>query len=273
MKKYSFKKNQTFLLVTIILLSILITGCSFSRQVIATLGSTDHFAKYQDDQRILFEPGAKKYAKIIASFLPSAIQQIEEKQYRPFVKPIQVYICSSRDSMIKLTGLDARAYVLTKIFISPRVFENGDKIAMSYLIHELSHLHLLQQLGSYKFSRLPSWFKEGLATYVSRGGGANGITETQAIKFIQDGKYFVPNKTGGFIFQKTAGDFNLKPHMFYRQSMMFVSYLVTIDNFKFKKFLLSIEDGEKFITSFQTAYTNNPEGVFRLFVNNINKMG
>jgi hypothetical protein len=103
-------------------------------------------------------------------------------------------------------------------------------------------------------SRLPAWFKEGLATYISNGGGAHTVTEKQATESIRAGKYFVPNDTGGFIFQKTANDWGLEPHMFYRQSMMFVNYLATINEPGFRKLLLGVENGERFFNALKAAY-------------------
>ena len=163
--------------------------------------------------------------------------------------------------------------MLTKLFLSPRIFEGGDEIAGLYLIHELSHLHIRDQLGSYKMSRLPFWFKEGLAAYVSNGGGAHTVTEKQAIDFIKSGKYFVPNETGGFIFQKTASDWGLEHHMFYRQSMMFISYLAKTNQFEYRKLLLGVENGERFSTALQAAYNKKLEELWNDFLREVNRMG
>ena len=134
----------------------------------------------------------------------------------------------------------------SKLFISPRVFEKGDNVELLYLTHELSHLHLLQKLGFYKMSRLPFWFKEGWATYVSEGGGADLISQQDAIESIRAGRHFVPNKVGGFIFQKTPTDFGLHPQMFYRQSMLFVEYLASHESSQFKEMIVAIYNGENF---------------------------
>jgi hypothetical protein len=134
-----------FSFVALVMLSI--TGCSFVRHSIAALRSTDHFVPNQNDPRVLYETGAKDFADKIVTFLPSAIQQVEDKQYRPFVEIVKVHICASRKSFYRMYGADVRARVLTKLFLSPRIFDEEDEIIKLYLIHELSHLHLLQQLG------------------------------------------------------------------------------------------------------------------------------
>ncbi len=248
-------------------------GCTFARQSIAVLRSTDHFVAHKYDSRLLFEPGAEDYANKVVLFLPSAIQQVEEKQFRSFPKPVRVYICASRESFARMYGADVRAGVLTKLFLSPRIFEDGDEIARLYLIHELSHIHIRDQLGNYKMSRLPFWFKEGLATYVSDGGGAHTVTEKQAIDSIKSGKYFVPNEEGGFIFQKTASDWGLEHHMFYRQSMMFIGYLAATNESGYRKLLFGIENGERFSTALQAAYNKKLEDLWNDFLHDISKMG
>lgn len=272
MRNGSHNKAHSIILIVVLVIALLsVAGCSLVRQSIAALRSTDSFIPNENDTRVLFEPGAEDYADKIASFLPSAIQQVEEKQYRHFLEPVRVYVCASRESFKKYYGADVRAGVFTKLFLSPRVFEHGDEIAKQYLMHELSHLHLQQQLGLYKSKRLPMWFNEGLATYVSNGGGANLISEEQAIESIRAGKHFVPNKVAGFIFKKTPSHFGLEQHMFYRQSMMFISYLATINESGFRKLLLSVENGEGFATSLQAAYNKKLEELWEGFLHEVNK--
>lgn len=264
-----FKRIIFILLITVTVSSFI--GCTFVRQSVAVLRSTDHFVTHKNDSRVLYEPDAGDYANRVVLFLPSAIQQVEKKQYGPFAKPVSVYICASRESFTRMYGADVRAGVLSKLFISPRIFESGDEIARLYLIHELSHLHIRDRLGNYKMSRLPFWFKEGLATYVSDGGGAHTVTEKQAIESIKSGKYFVPDETGGLIFQKTASDWDLDHHMFYRQSMLFISYLAETNESGYRKLLLDVENGERFATALQAAYDKKLEELWNDFLYAVNK--
>lgn len=264
-----FKRVVFILLIAVTALSF--SGCTFVKQSIAVLRPTDHFVPHKNDSRVLFEPGAADYANKVVIFLPSAIQQVEEKQYRSFAKPVRVYICASRESFTRMYGVDVRAGVLTKLFLSPRIFEGGDEIARLYIVHELSHLHLGDQLGNYKMSRLPFWFKEGLAAYVSDGGGAHTVTAEEAIDSIKSGKYFVPDETGGFIFQKTASDWNMNHHMFYRQSMLFINYLATTNESGFRKLLLDVENGEQFSTALHAAYGKKLEELWADFLYEVNK--
>lgn len=263
------KRIIQILLATCIASSLF--GCSLARQTIAALRSTDHFIPHKNNPGVLYEPGAEAHADKVVLLLPSAIRQVEERQYRPFIYPVLVYVCASRESFYKMYGMDGRAGVLTKLFLSPRLFDEKDEIIKLYLTHELSHLHLLQQLGVYKMSRLPVWFKEGLATYVSDGGGAHTVTEKQAADSIKSGKYFVPDETGGFIFQKTASDWGLGHHMFYRQGMMFIRYLAKIDGSAYRKLILGVEDGVRFPIALQAAYNKKLKELWNAFLYEISR--
>ena len=265
--------NIAILILSLAIMLVSHAGCSFVRHSIAAIRSTDHFVPNKQDHRVLFEPGAEDFANKIVSFLPSAIQQVEDKQYQPFSETVRVYICSTRDSFKKHYGADVRAGVLTKLFLSPRLLEQDDEILYLYLAHELSHLHLLQKLGVYKNSRLPMWFKEGLATYASDGGGAHLVSESQAIESIKSGNHFIPNKTGGFIFRKTPSDFNIKPHMFYRQSMMFITFMVSKNELEFQKFLLYVGKGERLSVALRKAYNNGLQELWSEFLQEIKKKG
>ncbi len=269
MPNTSFKK--IIFIFLIIVIASCFWGCTFARKSIAVLRSTDHFVTHKKDSRILFETGAEDYANKVALFLPSAIQQVEEKQYHSFIMPVQVYICASRESFTRMYGADVRAGVLTKLFLSPRIFEDGDEVARLYLIHELSHLHLRDQLGNYKLSRLPYWYKEGLAVYVSDGGGAHSVTYAEANRFIKVGKHFVPNKKGGLIFQNNHNDWNLKPQMFYRQSEMFIKYLATLNEDAFKQFLLATQNGDRLQIALDKSYKKDLNTIWESFLKTMQK--
>lgn len=274
MRISSFKKVNYIILSVILVVTVqFVVGSSLVQHSVAALRSTSNFIADENDSRVLFEHGAHIYAEKAAEFLPSAIRQIEERQYRRFVKPVRVYICASRESFKKYYGADVRAGMLTKLFLSPRVFQYGDEIAKKYLVHELSHLHLQQQIGFYKMIKLPMWFKEGLAAYASNGGGAHLISDKQAIESIRAGRYFVPNKADGLIFKTTPSDFGLKPHMFYRQSMMFIEFLKATNESGYRKLLLGVGNGERLTTMLEATYQKTLEELWGDFLRKINEMG
>jgi hypothetical protein len=250
------RKNRDYLLHMLCIVCFLLasSGCSVTRSAISSLRSTDHFIPLKTDKSVLYEPGAEAFAEHMAELLPQAIEQVEAGHYRPFVKPVIIHICASQESYEKLTGIKAPASITIKgVFFSPRLVEEQRPLSL-YLAHELSHLHLEQQIGKWKFARLPAWFKEGLATYVSGGGGAQNVTEPEAIEAIKAGEHFKPHEKGNIFFRKYGHHWGLSPQMFYRQSMMFVAYLKDTDEEKYRSLLLGIQDGAGFANSFHNAF-------------------
>ncbi|MCK5357304.1 MAG: hypothetical protein KAJ48_02815, partial [Elusimicrobiales bacterium] len=135
--------------------------------------------------------------------------------------------------------------------------------------------HIYQQVGLLGLRNLPSWFKEGLATLVSDGGGAQSVSKNEAIRLIVKGKHFIP-VTGGFFGcfnQKSGADKNLTHHMRYRQYMIFLSFIKNNDEENFKKFLLSIQDGNNLSESIQKVYHTTLDRLWRDFVQDINIQG
>jgi len=245
--------NSSKLSVTVISLflsTVLLSGCSVIRSSIGMMRSTDHFIAHNKDHRVLYEPGAKIFADSIVAVLPQSIRQIENRQYRHFIEPVKVYVCVSKESFYKLYGVKCKAGVSNKLLLSPSLMNEPENIHL-YLTHELSHLHLYQQLGLLRFRDLPSWFKEGLATLVSDGGGAQTVSENEAINSIVNGTHFIPVSGSffGCFNQKSSADKALSHHMRYRQYMIFVSFIKNKDEKNFKNFLLNIQDGVNFSES------------------------
>ena len=256
MNNPKFKKILTVILLAGSLLLIL-AQCNnmVVKRIHFSFRSLDDFISLKIDSRILYEPRAKIFAQQVAQLLPEAIAYVEKGHYRSFIKPIKIYIFATESDYSKITGFKAPAHSRPRgVCFSPKIFKENRPM-LSYLTHELSHLHLLQQLGEYKcLKNIPTWFFEGLATFVSNGGGAHLVTKEKAIESIKRGNHFVPHAKGSFIFPKYGNSWGLKPHMFYRQSMIFVAYLKMIDEKKYQDFLLKIQDRASFADSFNSVF-------------------
>ncbi len=251
-------------------LLIIVSGCNLIKTGLASLKSTSDFHLLASDTRILVEPGAEELAKSVAEYLPEAIAAVEKKQYRSFAKPVAIYVCASEDSFASHTGLSKqiRGALTTKLFLSGKLerpeFRGTTK---AILTHELSHLHLQQQLGVYRYSaNLPAWFQEGLAVLVSGGGGAETASEGDAARAIVKGAHFTPEAQGSFFFHKSAKSYGLEPHMFYRQASLFVGYLRDLSTIRFGLFMLAIEDGKDFEKAFRSIYDMNIDEAWQDFV-------
>lgn len=241
---------------------------------IALFKSKSHFLISHIDSRVMYEPGAEKYAEKISDYFPIALKTIEEKQFNPFSKSFKVYVCNtqkslgefvSAKSLYPIRGLSLRG----NIYIAPSAFNfKGLDTHKETIMHELSHLHFRLRLGFVKYRKIPSWFHEGFADYVS-GAGGEGIEDKDAIDYILNGWHFILNDEG-----KVFGSFrreskNLSGPMYHKQVKMFVTYLVETDSLRFKDFILEIQKGESFSLSFSKFFGKNVMEMWQQFVESI----
>ncbi len=199
----------------------------FGRMAAARFASKASFSHCVPDQRIFCEPGSQSLAELISPSLSVAVDEIEVAQYNRFDKPILVYTYATRQSFSKHSAAADYADAATSngaVHVSPKLLSTPER-GQGILTHELSHLNLLLRIGSWSMASLPAWFTEGLATFVSNGGGAETVTAEQALTELREGKHFVPNETQFPLRPKYGDSFGLGPHMFYRQSALFVAFL------------------------------------------------
>ncbi|MGA2193428.1 MAG: hypothetical protein ABSG42_08660 [Nitrospirota bacterium] len=185
-----------------------LSNCIAIRGGIAALRSTSDFVPLQSDSRVLYEPGAEEFAAEVAVYLPDAIATVEKGLYRPFAKPVQVYVCATKESIAAHGGWGkVRAVTTTKLFLDAELVkkvQDGNSAKM-ILTHELSHLHLSQRLGLFRTAKIPAWFDEGLAVMVSGGAPAVDVSESDAAKAIMSGKCIKPDVSGSLLFPKLLG--------------------------------------------------------------------
>lgn len=257
MRLKSFISTFCFILV---LFCFFLTSCSQMRSIAAWSRSNEHFQSLPSDTRVRYEPGAEEFAQKITLLLPEAIHKVEEKQYIPFIDTPRVYICASRESCFKHTGHKAPAIVTNKLFLSPVLVQEGRPLDR-YLAHELSHLHLKQRIGRTGLVKLPSWFSEGLAEVVSGGVSTSKVSEKEVFTAIKKGHVFIPdegrNILVSFLFPRYGSYWNLDNHMYYRQCMLFVSFLRSNNEEEFRNLLISILNGKSFASAWKENYNNN----------------
>lgn len=262
---------RLFRIFSMVAMALIFFGCGMARHGLAALQSTSDFMVLEYDHRILYEPRARDFAEEVAKYLPDSIATVEREQYRPFARPVEVYICASKEDFSRFTAEPeiVRATVTTRhLFLSAeRIKELKVVSAQTVLTHELSHLHLQQYLGAYHYgANLPAWFQEGMAEYVSGGASMEEVSDSEALKAILDGRHISPDASGSFFFPKRWTAFGLKPPMFYRQSFMFVSYLSGRSKANFHTFISALEDGCGFEDAFISAFGSTPVTVWQEFV-------
>ncbi len=267
------KKSNKYIQVIFILFFLYSSaGCSSFQALKNGFESLDHFEPHPKDSRILVEPGADAFAETIHSHLPESVESVESKQYSVFPGNVAIYACKSKESFHNYTGANVSAMAYRKsIFLSPKLLEKPETVK-TYLTHELSHLHLYQHIGGYKYIKIPSWFTEGLASYVSNGGGAEKVNDEDVKISISSGNHFHPHDTAGLrdLFIKRYASYwgiehENKHHLFYRQCMLFISYIHKEHPNEFKKFIIELEHGSAFKSAFTKAFGTDTETIWKNF--------
>jgi len=203
---------------------------------------------------IHYEPGARDQARRVAAILPAAVRRVEMVQGRPFARPVIIGVYASPAAFAVANGVGTAdvggVTFMGRITLSPALFTRRPDRLEPVLTHELSHAHLAGWMGVFATIRLPNWFKEGLAVLVSRGGGAEGVTDVEAREAICRGDRIAINEAGSLM-HLSAVDFEHAPtgprlpgrvEMAYRQAALFVRYLRDADPDAFARMMHDIED-------------------------------
>ena len=235
----------------------------------ALLRSDAIFLTSTHDPRVRYEAGAEVNAAIIAAALPQAIATVEKVHGEKFSKPVVVYVCASLKTYQAFTSLatSGGAVLNQRLFLSPKAGNTHERLPR-VLTHELSHLHFSQRLGDLAWNlRIPSWFQEGLAVFVSNGGGAETVTPEDAALAILQQRHFRPRSSGN-VFRRLTGKASddLPPHLFYRQSGMFVAYLSYHDPKAFRALLETLLDGSDFAGAFRSSYRQEIHALWNGFI-------
>ena len=200
---------------------------------------------------VYYDADAVDTATKVKHILPNIITQIENKHPINFKdkKAIKIYVFASKDRYANFSSASPKSRgsaILNTIYISPKILQQIDSLE-SILTHELVHIHLSQYMGLWRdWAEIPSWFHEGLAVEISNGGGAETVSKQQATVAIQAGQHFIPIENNGIWGRRSASDYDLKPHMFYRQSQLFVRYLMDKDAEAFNTAYVALLDGMAF---------------------------
>jgi hypothetical protein len=265
------KQTRRGRIVIFAALTLFLGGCTASKALFAMARGTGDFHALKSDPRVRYETGAEDLAKRIAANLDHAIKLIDTKQYGPFVKPVVVYV---PNTVKRFAGYcmhaSAGGCVLNeRLFISPKKANTPQRIP-HILAHELSHLHMEQRLGMWHLqSKLPPWFQEGLAVYASDGCCTEGVSGRQARQAIITGSVFTPTTSGSLLFRKTAHSYGLKPHMFYKEAGIFISWLHEQGNGQFKSLLQTIQAGASLEDAMHKAYGAGVVQEWKLFVSEL----
>lgn len=253
----------------ILLLVVFSAGCATPSGPRPAQPGKTPFEPLAADPRVLHEPGAAELAERVAQLMPHAVQQVETFHYRAFAQPVTVHVCASDACFAEYVAsknVSGATVPDNQVFLSPRLFDREAHRLPMILTHELSHLHLGQQIGHFTH-RVPLWFHEGLAAYASNGGGADYASEDEARTALRQGRAFAPATLDTADTRHRAEHWQLSPYLFYRQAMMFVGHLKQAGEERFRDFLLRVQDKEDFALAFGSTYNMSLDEAGQRFIN------
>jgi hypothetical protein len=251
----------------------LLSGChaaqlSFgtARAAVAGWSGDGHFTRCTPDPRIACEPGAEAYARALAALLPAAIAKVERVGGAPFPEPVKLRVYATLDAYDLYSGSpDGGGKVaLGAVHMAPVLAPRPEWHA-AYLEHELTHLHLGQRAHHYAVLRLPHWFREGYATWVSDGGGAQKVAREQALFILANGRHLEAVASEFPLLPRDPHYYRMDEHMYYRQAQLVVDYMARRDGAAFDRMLGDIVAGKRFGSAVQDAYGEPMDGLWKDF--------
>ena len=222
----------------------------------ALVKSRKHFIRSSINHSIYYEEGSSLYAETISSCFPEAVKIIEKKLYVPFPSDFKIYVCSTQKSFNEFIGEGSMypirgAVLFGNIYISPGAFDFfGNDTHKETLLHELFHLHFRQVAGSVKERRIPHWFREGLADYISGSGGEN-LDNREACLSILSGRHIPLLDGNGLLKTMKGARKGLSNQMFHQQSKMIVEFLANKHPVGFKELVKALQQGIPFRKAFE----------------------
>jgi len=218
------------------------------------------FTRHEADSRIYYETGAEEIASRLADALPRAVARVESTLSMPFRSDFRVYLCNTHESFAAHAGhhrsTPVRGLAFSRdIWVSPKAFSfHGRDTHEQTLAHELTHLHVGQQVGwLHRVRFLPGWFLEGLADWVS-GTGLEVVSRDRALSALLYGPRLELDSTGRFPVPKGPSDYGIDGHMLHAQSLMFVEYLSVGREEAFRGLVRDVLTGERFGPAFEQRY-------------------
>jgi len=211
------------------------------------------------NSQIFYEPGAEDLAKLVADNFQLSLDQVQRQQYLPFKdsKAIKIYVFNDREHYAHFShaSIQTRGSSTTnEVYLSEKLREKIDALP-NILVHELSHVHIRQYTGTFKYIKdIPGWFLEGIAVVTSSGGGAENVSSEEARLAIRNAVRFESDDSGSIFGHKSAHNYNLKLHMYYRQAGLFVEHLKNTNPEAFKAAFVDVLNGASFRDAWPKYY-------------------
>ncbi len=259
-------------LLFICLIASLISACNTLHALkVAYLEDIEQYPLYPARYPLYVEAGGEKLAQTLAEHIPAAISQIESTHGGAILSAPVIVLCMTASCYKRIAIVTEAA---GEAWLGKRINLNGEKIQReqrdirSIFTHELSHHYWSTHGVNYQ----ARWFQEGLAVWVSNGGGAEKASVAEATQAIRNGRVIIPHLDDG-LWQYTddkAENYGLTWPLFYRQAGMFIEYLTQQDPKRFQQLLRELERTKQLKTAWEISYSQSPSQQWMAFVQSLN---
>lgn len=229
------------------------------------------FVAWDGATNLLYEPGAEDLTQLVAENLTSSLEKVRQSQYMPFkdLDAIKVYVFNDIDHYARFSHaskLTRGSSTTDEVYLSVKLRDKIDTLP-GILIHELSHVHIRQYTGTWRYIRdIPGWFLEGMGVLTSAGAGAETVSKEQALQYLNDSDAFKLRASGGSIRHKYAHDYGLKPHMYYRLSSLYVDFLRQNNPQAFQAAFIDLLQGASFRDAWAKHYGKSNTELWQEFI-------
>lgn len=264
-----FRDSSLFVFVVLIFVGVL-PGCTLTRAAYVYLHAPESLPKVSATFPVFAEEGAESMAADISAALPASIQRIEKTHGGQLDSLPAIVVCATEACYRHYAAVPSSA---AETLRDKRISINGAKIfnlkrdAAQLFTHELSHYYWYSQGILFQ----PRWFEEGMAVWVSNGGGAENITTQAAEQAIRSGAAIrLTLNTGlwNYLTHPPSPPEN-NWHMYYRQAGMFVEYLHDSDRSAFANLLEALRNTKDLQQAWSIAYKRSVDEIWLQFVKGI----
>lgn len=126
------------------------------------------------------------------------VKQAEKSHGVKLQKPLKIYLFESHQQFQKFSRLNksvmGTGILGLRIWISPKIKTFSKATIEAYVLHELSHALLYQNMSLLRGLLYPSWLVEGIATYYGQFGMGEYPSHKKVQRMVSEG-YFVNPST------------------------------------------------------------------------------
>jgi hypothetical protein len=122
------------------------------------------------------------------------------------------------------------------------------------------------------FARRPSWFREGLATYASGGGGAETVSDDEARAAIRGGRRITPLSSGSLLIQGRVAQDGLCARLADREASLFTAFIARNSRGGLRGLIDDLIDGRSFAEAIASRTGMTVDDAWNRFVTSLGGM-